>query len=50
MALHLLATVLTSDEAAHATESGVSPWWFGAAAFGAFLLLLFIVTRLNLDR
>jgi hypothetical protein len=52
MALHLLATVLASEETTgHSGEAmTVSPWWFGAAAMAGFLLLLFVVTRLNLDR
>ncbi len=49
MSLQLVATVLSSAEAEHA-QSSVNPWWFGVGAMGAFLLLLFLVTRLNLDR
>jgi len=49
MTLQLVATLLASTEPEHA-ESTVNPWLFGAAAMTVFLLLLFIVTRLNMDR
>ena len=52
MTQRLLTTVLTSEEGAgHSGEAmSVSPWWFGAGAMLGFLLLLWVVTRLNLDR
>ena len=49
MTLQLVATALAATEPAH-TESTVNPWLFGAGAMAVFLLLLFIVTRLNMDR
>lgn len=51
MTRQLLTTVLTSEEgAAHGEAMTVSPWWFGALAMAGFLFLLWVVTRLNLDR
>jgi len=49
MTLQLVATVLASTEPEHA-ESTTNPWLYGAGAMAVFLLLLFIVTRLNMDR
>jgi hypothetical protein len=52
MTHHLLATVLTASEEAAHSEGGIPPeaWMIGAGALLVFLVLLFVVTRLNLDR
>jgi hypothetical protein len=50
----LNAVVVLSALAAEAVEgegtAQVSPYWFGGVALGSLLLLLFLVTRLNIDR
>ncbi len=49
MNLTLMSVILASEEAAH--EGGhTNPYLFGAAALAVLLLLLFVTTRLNLDR
>lgn len=52
MTLRLTASVLASGEGGEHAEATmtVSPWAFGISAMAAFLILLFVVTRLNLDR
>ena len=52
MTTALISSVLASGESAGHSESAmtVSPWAFGIAAMVGFLLLLWVVTRLNLDR
>lgn len=51
MTLSLLATVVTSEAAAHGEGTvSVNPIWFGLGTLAIFLILVFAVTRLNLDR
>ncbi len=48
------AVVFVSALASEAEDGGevahVSPFWYGGVALGVLLLLLFLVTRLNIDR
>lgn len=51
MSLTLLATVLASETAPHSEGTvSVNPIWFGVATFVVFLILIYGVTRLDLDR
>jgi hypothetical protein len=52
MTHRLLATVLTASEEAGHSEGGIPEvaWLIGAGALLVFLVLLFVVTRLNVDR
>lgn len=46
----IVMNALASEAAAGMEESHPSPYWFGGVALGSLLLLLFLVTRLNIDR
>jgi len=52
MTLRLVSTLLASGENLEHSEKTmtVSPWLFGAATLAVFLILVWAVTRLNLDR
>lgn len=52
MTLRLVSTLLASGENLEHSEKTmtVSPWWFGAGTLAVFVVLLWAVTRLNLDR
>jgi hypothetical protein len=52
MTQRLVSTLLASGENLEHSETTmtVSPWWFGAGTLLAFLVVLWAVTRLNLDR
>ena len=45
-----LARVLAEDVIPEGEANGVPPWAFGVAAFVVLALLLFIVSRINIDR
>lgn len=49
MSLSLVAAVAASETAQH-SEPAVNPIWFGLGTLVVFLLLVWAVTRLNLDR
>ena len=49
--MQLMATLLAVENPVPAEEQmTVNAWWYGIAAFAFFMVLLFFVTRLNLDR
>lgn len=50
MSLTALALVVSSESGLAESESHVNPYYFGAVALVVFLVLLYGVTRLNLDR
>lgn len=49
MSLSLVAAIAASETAEHG-EPAVNPVWFGLATLAVFLILVWAVTRLNLDR
>lgn len=47
----VVLSALASDAAEEGTEAAhTSPYLYGAVALGTLLLLLFITTRINVDR
>ncbi|MCB0899049.1 MAG: hypothetical protein H6526_00855 [Actinobacteria bacterium] len=46
----VLMNTLASMEADEGEAAHVSPYAYGAVALGVLLLLLFVTTRLNVDR
>ena len=43
-------SALASETAEEGDVAHVSPYWYGAVTLIVLLLLLFLVTRLNIDR
>jgi hypothetical protein len=43
-------SALASETAEGGEAAHVSPFWYGGVALGSLLLLLFLVTRINIDR
>ena len=48
--MDLLAIVLASDGIVEAEGNGVPAWMFGVGTVLTLVLLLFIVSRMNIDR
>jgi hypothetical protein len=46
----VVLSALASEAAEGAEKTNPSPYLYGAVALGSLLLLLFLVTRLNIDR
>ena len=46
----VVLSALAAETAEGAEEAHPSPFWQGGIALGVLLLLLFLVTRLNVDR
>ncbi|MEI2644035.1 MAG: hypothetical protein U0R28_04315 [Candidatus Nanopelagicales bacterium] len=46
----VVLSALAAETAQGAEESHPSPFLYGGVALGTLLLLLFLVTRLNIDR
>lgn len=46
----VVLSALASEAAEGVEESHPNPFWYGGVALGFLLLLLFLVTRLNIDR
>jgi hypothetical protein len=46
----VVLSALAAETAEGAEEAHVSPYWYGGVALAVLLLLLFLVTRLHVDR
>ncbi len=46
----LIAAAAAAEAEGGQTEIHISPWVYGGTGFVVFMLLLFLVTRMNIDR